>query len=55
MHCMSLMLPFFICIKVNPMPCNLDASVSSIVSRFGLKGNITMSDVRISLIFSHAA
>ena len=52
---MSLILPFFICIKAKPMLCNLDASVSSIVSRFGSKGRITISEVRMSFIFSNAA
>ena len=52
---MSRVLPCFICIRVNPIPCNLDASVSSIVSRLGSEGRITMSDVRMSLIFSNAA
>ena len=48
------MLPFFFWIKANPIPCNLDASVSSIVSRFGSNGRITMCDVRSFLIFSKA-
>ena len=51
---MSHMLPFFIWIRANPIPCSLDASISSIVSRFGSKDRITMSDVKMSLIFLNA-
>ena len=54
-HWMTLILPFFICIKAKPKPCNLDAPVSSIVSRFGSKGRITISKVKMSSFFSNAA